>query len=290
MTLNLYMKQLQSRGAGKLGRRTQNRAFTLIELLVVIAIIATLAALLLPALAKAKQKAQGIGCINNLKELTLAAQVYSGDFQDAIPVNSAAADAWVTGDVSQLPGATNIANISAGALWPYNKSPGIYQCPGDKDLVAGVRTPRVRNYSLNGMMGNNEGYGTDVHPGIKENTKLFMVQNPGPSTASFLVDEQSATTQANTSIDDGYFAVDSGGTGSASGYSSSKWRNTPSSRHGNYGQMSFADGHAGHMKWLVATTHMLQGVLADSKVINNPDRKQLWLSTYASGSVPGVPW
>jgi len=55
---------------------------------------------------------------------------------------------------------------------------GIYQCPGDKDLVAGARTPRVRNYSLNGMMGNNEGYGTDVHPGIKENTKLFMVRTP----------------------------------------------------------------------------------------------------------------
>ena len=270
--------------------KSQQKGFTLIELLVVIAIIAILASMLLPALAQAKKKAQGISCINNLKQLTLALHVYAGDNQDAIPVNSVNGDAWVVGDVSQLPGATNTANIQAGTLWSYNKSLAIYRCPGDKDMVGNASTPRVRNYSMNGMMGYNEGYGGDVHPGISENRKLSTVQNPGPSSASLFVDEQASTTQANTSIDDGYFAVDSGGTGSASGYSSSKWRNVLSARHGNFGQLSFADGHAEHMKWTLPSTQKLMGINADSGVINNMDRRKLWLSTYASGSVPGVPW
>jgi len=64
--------------------RVSLRAFTLIELLVVIAIIAILAALLLPALSKAKEKAQGISCLNNLHQLQLAWMTYSGDNQDKI--------------------------------------------------------------------------------------------------------------------------------------------------------------------------------------------------------------
>ncbi len=278
--------------------RALGKAFTLIELLVVIAIIAILAALLLPALANAKKRALGISCINNLKQLTLASFVYASDNQDSIPPNRGGTlDSWVPGgtaayDVAALPGATNIQNITAALLFAYNKSVGIYRCPGDHDIVNGSTAFRVRNYSMNGMMGDNGGYGADVHPGIEEHRKFTSVVNPAPSSASFFIDEQSSpgTTATQTSIDDGYFAVDSGGAGSGSGYSSAIWRNSPSSRHGNFGQMSFADGHANKMKWLVGSTHTLQGVYANSGVINNPDRKQLWLSTYGSGSVAGVPW
>jgi prepilin-type N-terminal cleavage/methylation domain-containing protein/prepilin-type processing-associated H-X9-DG protein len=275
--------------------------FTLIELLVVIAIIAILAAMLLPALSRAKSRATGIACINNLKQLTLAAQVYAVDFQDAITPNSGGATStltsWVPGgtaayDVNGLPGATNVANIMAALLYPYNKSVGIYRCPGDLDLVQGATVPRVRNYSMNGMMGDNGGFGGDVHPGIRENRKFTSVSNPGPSSASFFIEEQSSSSPlaSATSIDDGYYAIDSGGAGSGSAYNSAVWRNVPSSRHGNYGQMSFADGHAEKMKWLAGNTHTLKGVNANSGVINNPDRRQLWLTTYGSGSVPGVPW
>ena len=232
-------------------RNVRPPAFTLIELLVVIAIIAILAALLLPALSKAKLKAQAITCTSNLKQMATAWVMYAGDYRDMMPPNWLGDPrAWIDGtegSVDTLPGATNLIALRNGLLYPYNPNVGIYTCPtatgGPSDIP---KVKLVRNYSLEGRMGgandaDTSKYGvgsTESVLGSKylQYSKMSDIKNPSPAEAMTFVDESIET------IDDGYFAVN--GNGEPNG-----WQNSPTVRHGMSGVLAFADGHAERWRW-----------------------------------------
>jgi len=264
--------------------------FTLIELLVVIAIIAILASMLLPALSHAKSKTQGIYCMNNLRQVTLAWKLYADDNRLFPPNEDNQTGGWIRGwlDYSGSTDNTNVLYLTVSTyakLGPYTRSPKVYKCPADASCSRGrIGEPRVRSISMSQAIGpdrNNTGNPPRGQwlpsPTFKVYLKESDVVNPAPVNLWVMIDEHP------DSINDGGFAVQMPRT-----TTDTRWVDVPAKYHNNACGFSFADGHAEIHKWLrpgVIPNVKYQVISGQIVSVGNPD--VLWVakrtSTYSNG-------
>ncbi len=238
-----------------LSNRPSDRAFSLPELLVSLSVIALLASLLLPAIGRARAQARSTGCLNNLHQLQLTWLIYAHDNDDSIPPNIARKQGlnmvnarvgervpWVLGN-TKLDGSSS--NLEAGVFGKYLKNTQVYRCPADRSgLQDEPATPRTRSYSSHEFLNCDAISNTPLDSVTDSEWNIRKVSRlPDPGQTWVYIDEHEA------SIDDGIFVI-------SSPWSADKdidpdfWSSFPADRHNNGINLTFADGHCEHHRWL----------------------------------------
>ena len=250
-----------------------NQAFTLIELLVVISIIAILAALLLPALQKAKSAGQSIACLNNLKQLQVAWQMYHEDFNDRLVPNfergtygdlysySSTSNSWISG--SALRDCTT-AGIRQGALWPYSRNERIYRCPSDKTVWPYGTNPAPRPWNVVLSI-----YLNGHWEGVNVSVPIKSSELPQPDRYFTFIDEEESL------VTGGAFVLLLG--------QEDCWWTVPGFRDRACGaNVAFADGRAEFHKWKYP--HRIRNG-QETPIANALDREDLrWLLSRVPGA------
>ncbi len=241
------------------------KAFTLIELLVVIAIISILAAMLLPAVSKAKMSAQRTVCLSNLQQLNLGCKMYSDDnggqlvssWPSGPTINTANPFCWCPGVASTSSAVgtyglgpqyscTNEMALQLGKIWPYVSAAGVYRCPADTRNVNGL--PVVRSFSMNSWLsgqsqGDPTGSSTYATPNNDQSLTYTLFRREGqvlhPEQIWRLIEEDGST------INDSMFLVDMG--------KINRSNDLPSTRHGTAYSLTFMDGHSENLPFRQST-------------------------------------